>query len=185
MFPGEVSGEAARRVRIVRLGGGRVGDQDPDAVLAADGSVIRRAGAFIQREEAVGRLRYDFDRRRIVDSFGGVVGAGNVGIIRSGLSRVIADRSVTYRLSNVDPRTFQPRANEEVIESVTFLRRDGTLKRVNISSGLGQKYDKARGAGKWGASARDALGLKPGEKASYSELKSTVIHREFIVKRWR
>ena len=154
----------------------------------ARGQIVFRdpsTGRFIDREAAIPRFRFDFNVGRIRDSEGRFVGVGALRF--PSLGRVTDYKilsSQTERLS-VDPRTFRPGANQQVVESLLLIDRNGKLVRVEWSSRLGERYDQAKAAGWWRAKVGDAAGIEGGGFAQYAQLKGTVLQREFTVKTWR
>lgn len=184
MSNGEQIGPVTRRVRATHVRGQGVRFYDPDAVINPDGSIARRAGARISREEALGGLRFDFRRNRIVDSFGSIVGRSHLRLPGEGRVAEYFGRQATFRPLYGDPRFYRPQQGEEIIERVRFINRDGTISSVEISYGRGERYDRSRGQGKWTAAAKRASGWKPGDKVDYNALRETVLDREIMVKRW-
>jgi len=141
-------------------------------------------GRFIDREAAIGRLRFDFNAGRIRDSAGRFVGVANLRF--PSLGRVTDYKvlsSASARLT-ADPRLYRPAANQQVVESLLLVGRDGKLVRVERAFKLGERYDQAQAAGGWRAKAGDALGEKGGGFIPYAKLKGAVLQREFVVKTW-
>lgn len=173
-------------VRAVRTGPKTIAFQDPDLVIQRtlpDGRVIQIRNLFISREPAIDRLKYDFDRNRIVDTFGTTVGTKHIGLPTAG--RVVDYKTLTATWSplTTDPRKYIPAANEEVVERVVFMNREGKLVTEHTSYGLGRKYDRSKTGWWWAGKAKEALGIEPGEKVTTKELQRAVVHREFVVKR--
>lgn len=176
------------RVRAVRTRRGVVQYQDPDMVVERtyrDGTVRPLRNLFIARNQAVTRVRFDFERNRIVDSFGEVIGAQHMGIPSSGR---VAERKVfdlVYRPLGVDPRRFDTGPNQEVIERLVLVDRNGNVYTRETSYGLGERYDRSERGGWFRRQASQALNLEEGQRVSTRELRRAVLHREFIVKTLR
>ena len=166
-FP-EGEGVIVARDRSGRLTGFR----DPDT------------GRFISRKVALERVTYNFDTGKIEDSRKNPVGVGAFRLPARGVVRETKNTIQKWRPMEVDARSFRPAANQEIIERVTIIGRDGKLRTFEISYGLGGKFDPRapnKGA-KWRFETSKALGLAEGERASTSRLREAVAYREFIVK---
>jgi hypothetical protein len=141
-------------------------------------------GRFISRSTALPRMTYDPTSGQIVDSLGNPVGVGAFRLPLGGVVRETKNTLQEWRQLEVDARTFRPAANQEIIERVTVIGRDGKLRTFEISYGLGGKYDPRaplKGA-KWRFETSQALGLAEGERASTSRLREAVAYRDFIIK---
>ena len=172
-------------VKAVYHRGKLIGYQDPDAVFRRtypDGRVTTYRNPFIGREFAVDRLHYDFNQRGVFDSFGNRVGVANLAI--PGAGRVTDYKTLQARWFKLttDPRRFSPASNQEVIERVIFVDREGRLRLVRTSYGLGQRYDRSKYGGRWRSWASRALGLPDDARVGTQELQKAVLHKEFIVK---
>lgn len=176
------------RVRSVRTRPGVLQYQDPDLVIERtydDGRVVTIRNPFIARNQAVTRVQFDFDRNRIVDSFGNVIGSAHMGIPSSGR---VAERKIfdlVYRPLGQDPRQFTPKENQEVIERLVLVDRNGNVFTRETSYGLGERYDRSKRGGWYRAQTSRALGIEEGKRMSTRQLRKAVLHREFIVKTLR
>lgn len=142
-------------------------------------------GQFISTRAAVPCLTYDFERKRIVDAFHNVVGVANLRIGVSGI-RIVRPRDVvTYQRILFDPRHVRVGPNQEIVERIIWVRRDGWLRMTEWSYGLGERYDRSKTARAWGGAAREALGLERDQKATTRELRKAVVLREFQLKTTR
>ncbi len=87
---------------------------------------------------------------------------------------------------DVDPRSFTPGSNQEIIERVVFQDAQGRMMTLNLSYGEGEKYDRSKTAEKWRYFAARASGEEadPGEgnRIETRELAKQVVLREFLVK---
>ena len=174
------------RVRAVRPRPGVVQYQDPDVRFDRhyrDGRVVPITNPFMTQNNALARLRYDFDRNRALDSFGQEVGARFLGIPSSG--RVSERRvfNLQWERLGVDPRRYTPRDNEEVIERLILVDRKGNIFSRETSYGLGEKYDRDRRGGWFRAQTSRALEAEEGKRLTTRELQRAVLHREVVVKR--
>jgi len=161
------------RVRIVRDRKGRVvGFQDPD-----------RRSVFITRADAVPRLRINPNTRQVEDSFGNQVGVGALGLPGRGIDVAFKVKMASYVPLRTDPKTYNPKPNEEIIERTTFATKEGKLVTSETSYGLGEKYDPAKTGGRWRRDASKAVGA--GEKARLPtrDLQRAVLYKEYMVKR--
>ncbi len=174
------------RVRAVRVRPGLVQFQDPDEVIErtyADGRIVTIRNQFIAREQAIPRLHFDFQVNRIRDSFGRFVGVAHLKVPAMGRVVDFVELQARYRPLTIDPRRYDVRENEEIIERLVLLDREGNIVTRETSYGLGQKYDRAR-RGKWFFGVtRDRIGVETGKKVETRELEKAVLSREFIVKR--
>jgi len=186
--PGEIRiiNPSKGRVRSVQLGGGRIGFQDPDLVyqqMRPDGRIVTIRNVFISREPAIERLTFNFGTNRINDSLGQQVGVGNLGLPTTGRIAEYKIQTSTWMPLGVDPRRYRPAVNEEIIERVIFVDREGRLRVVRTSYGLGEKYDLSKYGGRWRSWASRALGLPEDERLTTEKLKKAQVSREFILKR--
>ena len=160
------------RVRIVRDRQGRVvGFQDPD-----------KRSIFISRKDAIPRLRHSIERNRIEDSFGNEVGVGALGLPGRGIDVAFKAKMASYKPLPTDPRTYNPKPNQEIVERTTFITREGKLVTSETSYGLGEKYDPSKTGGRWRRAASKAVGAGEGKRLPTSDLQRAVAHREFIIK---
>jgi len=191
-FPGDVEfidrivRPSEGRVRAVRVRPGVVQYQDPDVRFERtyrDGRVVQITNPFMTQKNAIARLRFDFDRNRVLDSYGEPVAARYLGIPSSG--RVSERRvfNLTWDRLPVDPRRYTPAGNEEIIERLVLVDRKGNIFTRETSYGLGQKYDRALRGGWYRAQTSRALELEEGKRVETRDLQKAIIHREFIVKR--
>ena len=139
-------------------------------------------GLFISPEEARSSLKFDPERNRVVDSFGNVVGVGNLELQESGARFSLKNVDVLYMPLEESVRSFKPGGNQEIIERFTIVNKDGSLSTFEISHGLGNKYKRGHGGGRWRYETSKALDYKQGERPPTKELQRAVLHREFIVK---
>ncbi len=161
------------RVRIARDRKGRVvGFQDPD-----------KRSVFISRADAVKRLRINPDTRQIEDSFGNRVGVGALALPGRGIELVYKTKMASFTPLAVDPRTYNPKPNEEIIERTTFATKKGRLITSETSYGLGEKYDPSKTGGRWRRDASKALGVSEGGRLPTRDLQRAVLHKEYIIKR--
>ncbi len=173
------------RVRAVRTGPKTYAYQDPDLKVLRvyqDGTTRTLSNLFISREPAIDRLAFDFQRNTVVDSFGNSVGLRHLGLPSSGRVTDYNIWTVKWMPLPTDPRRYIPGPNEEIVEKVIFVDRNGKLVVSYSSSGRGFKYDRSKTGGWWVDKAKKAAGLEPGEKATTRELKRAQIHREFVIK---
>lgn len=166
--PLEGEGVLVARERSGRL----IGFRDPET------------GRFISRVTALARMTYDPTSGQVVDSQGNPVGVGAFRLPLGGVVRETKNTIQEWRPMDVDARQFKPAANQEIIERVTVIGRDGKLRTFEISYGLGGKYNPTapNKGSKWRFETSKALGLEEGERASTSRLREAVAYREFIVK---
>lgn len=159
-------------VRVVRnrTTGSVVGFQDP------------LTGRFLSRTDAISRLHYSVERGQIEDSYQNPVGVGNLGIPSRGQRVAFKVKEADYQKLSVDPVTFRPSANQEVVERTVFITKDGKFVTSETSYGLGEKYDPAQSGGRWRKEAAEALGVKGDQRLPTVDLKRAVAYREFIVK---
>ena len=177
--------ESKGRVRAVRTGPRTIAYQDPDyRVLRVypDGTTKTLTNLVIAREPAIDRLTFDYQSNTVVDSYGNSVGLRHLGIPSTGRVADYKVWSVKWMPMTTDPRRYIPGPNEEIVERVIFVDRDGKLIVSRTSWGRGQKYDRSKRGGWWVDKAKKAAGLEPGEKATTRELKRAQIHREFVIK---
>jgi len=161
------------RVRIVRDRKGRVvGYQDPD-----------QASRFISRADAIPRLRINKDTRQVEDSFGNRVGVGALGLPGRGVELTYKTKTAAYTPLAADPRTYNPKPNEEILERTTFATKEGKLVTSETSYGLGEKYDPSKTGGRWRRDASKALGVPEGGRLPTRDLSRAVLNKEFIIKR--
>ena len=174
------------RVRAVRTGPKTLAFQDPDMVLQRtqpDGKIITLRNLFINRETAINRLTYDFQRNRVVDSVGVSVAAKHIKLPLAGRVVQYGVLDAKWIPLDVDPRKYIPAANEEVLERITFVDRQGNLVIEYKSYGLGKKYDRSKGGGCFVDRAKKALGREPEDKVTTKELQRAVVQRQFVLKR--
>lgn len=149
------------------------------------GAVLFRdpeTGRFISRSSALTRVTYDFERGRIVDSFGNTIGVGAFRLPLAGAVRQTENTVQVYAKLDVDPRQFRAAANQEIIERITVVGRDGKLRTFEIDYGPGGKYDRSAHGGRWRFETSRALGLADNQRAQTTELRQAVAYREFIVR---
>jgi len=177
------------RVRAIEIGG-RIQFQDPDLVVAReypDGRIVSGIrNLFTRTTDSVTRLRFDYGAGRLEDSFGKRVPVTSVKIPDRGVTFQFRFQEATWSPLGVDPRRFTPGPNQEIVERVVFLDRDGNLIVENFSYGLGSKYDRTKTGAKWRYAAARALGEEsdpgPGNRLTTAELQKAVLEREFLVK---
>jgi hypothetical protein len=160
------------RVRIVRNSIGKfIGFQDPD-----------EGGRFISRQAALGRLTYNDTQSMLEDSFGQYAGVGAIGLPGRGVSVGYTKKAATYNPLGVDPLRFTPASNQEVIERVVFVNKEGKLITLETSYGLGKRYSSNKSGGRWRQAATEALGVKEGERLPTADLQRAVVYKEYIIK---
>ena len=95
--------------------------------------------------------------------------------------------NLEYNLTPItgSPRLFQPAQNQQVVERLVLIRRDGSLEVVLNDSGLGNKYDPAKAGGWWRAKTAEALGYSSEERPPTRTLQNAVASRQILVKTWR
>jgi len=147
-----------------------------------DGTTRTLSNLFISREPAVERLVFDFKKQAIVDSYGNTVGVRHLGLPSTGRVTDYAVWSAKWMPLTTDPRRYTPSPNQELVEKVIFIDRNGKLVTSYTSYGLGGKYDRAKQGGWWVDAAKKAAGFEPGEKATTRELRRAQVHREFVIK---
>ena len=161
------------RVRIVRDRKGRVvGFQDPD-----------KRSVFISRKDAIPRLRINQDTRQVEDSFGNRVGVGALGLPGRGIDVTYKVKMASYKPLATDPRSYNPKPNEEILERTTFATKGGRLVTSETSYGLGEKYDPSKTGGRWRRDASKALGVPEGGRLPTRDLRRAVVFKEYIIKR--
>jgi len=173
------------RVKAVYSRGKIVGYQDPDIVFQrtyADGTIRPYRNPFIGREFAVDRLHYDYDQRGVFDSFGNRVGIANLGIPARGRVTDYKTLQVRWNKLTIDPRRFRPTGDQEIVERVIFIDREGRLRLVRTSYGRGKRYDRSKYGGRWRSWASRAMGLPDNARVTTQELQKAVLHKEFIIK---
>lgn len=139
-------------------------------------------GRIISRADAVRRVRFDFETGWVRDSFGRNVGVGNLRIPQGGIARVYKTVDVRYGRLVADPSRLTPGNNQEIVERVTMINRDGTLRTVETSWGLGKRYDPSQYTKRWASEAADAAGVRIGDRGAYEKMKGAVLQKEYIVK---
>jgi len=82
----------------------------------------------------------------------------------------------------VDPKTFTPKPNQEIVERTVFITKEGRLVTSETSYGLGKKYDPAKTGGRWRRAASKAAGVGESGRLPTSDLQRFVAHKEFIIK---
>lgn len=170
MLPGE--SPSAFRVRIVRDSEGRViGFQDPDF-----------GNRFITRSEAINRLKYDREMGQIVDSFNSPVGVGSLAFPGRGEEVAFRTKNALYTPLGVDPTTFRPKPNQEIVERIVIIDKNGNLVRSETSYGLGNRFDPSKRGGWWRKKVSESLGLKPNERLPSADLQRAVVRRDYILK---
>jgi len=177
------------RVRIVDFGGGRYGFQDPDAVhlyQRPDGSVFTVQNPFVGNMFATQRVTYEPDLGHLADSLGNRVPIGALRMPGGGSVVDYKTVQAVWQPLGVDPRSFTPGANQEIVERVVFQDAQGRMMTLNLSYGEGEKYDRSKTAEKWRYFASKAAGEDedPGEgkRKETRELQKQVVIREFLVK---
>jgi hypothetical protein len=162
---------AGGRVKVIRDKSGQVrGFQDPDT------------GQFISRKDAIARVSFDAEKAEITDSFGNPVGVGALRIPKAGVSVAFKAKQAEYKPIVVDPSSYTPGANEEIIERLVFLGTDGKLVVKDISYGLGTRYDPNKKGGAYRMRASEALGKEPGERLPTRDLDKALLSQEFMIK---
>lgn len=165
-------GEFLPRVRAVRDSRGRIiGFQDPDF-----------GNRFISRSEAINRLKYDRGLEQIVDSFGNGVGIGSIAFPSRGEEVAFKTKNAIYTPLPTTPENFRPKPNQELIERIVVIDKDGNLHRFENSYGLGKRYDQSRRGGWWRKSISDSLGIPANERIPSSDLRRAVVRKDFILK---
>lgn len=142
-------------------------------------------GRRITSDDALRRVTYDFRSGRIRDSFGHYVGMAALRLPGSGRVVTLPNMDVIYSNLIRDPRIYRVAGNEELIERLVVVERNGRLRTVNISYGLGRNYDPARSGKRWAAELASSTGVKPGRPEAYRTYKEAVLDRTFIIKTWR
>lgn len=183
-YTDEVLDEGGERVRAIRMQDGTYRYQDPDRAILrtdAEGSRVIRNG-FIAAEDGIARLQFNFDSGQLEDSFGTGVGVGALNMPKRGVTVDYVEASATYSPLGGNPESVRPDANQEIIERVYFVDRDGNIITLETSYGLGQIYDPTKSGGRWRRAASEALGLPENSRAPTSELKEAELNREFLIK---
>jgi hypothetical protein len=177
------------RVRIVDFGGGRYGFQDPDAVSLyqrPDGSVFTVQNPFVGNMFATQRVTYEPELGFLSDSLGNRVPIGALRMPGGGSVVDYKTVKAVWEPLGVDPRSFTPTHNQEIVERVVFLDAEGRLQTLNLSYGEGEKYDRSKTGEKWRWFATKMTGedADPGEgnRTDTRELQKHVVVREFLVK---
>lgn len=166
---------AGTRVRIVRDKSGNIsGFQDPDD-----------RNRFITKTEAVSRLSYDFKIESITDSFGNTMESGGLAAPLKGFDYVFTRVSVHWTPIDVPVERVVPGPNQEIVERVTFIDRDGNLIVHETSYGLGQRYDETKYGGRWRHFASQALGEDSSARLPTEDLQKAVAYKEYLLKTTR
>lgn len=170
MFPEEE--EFTPRVRAVRDSSGRVvGFQDPD-----------QGNRFISRADAINRLKYSPQQGQILDSFGNPVGVGALQFPGRGLEIATTNKILSYQRAGDDPMLIKVRSNQELVEQITLINKDGSLTQIETSYGHGKGYDPTKRGGWFRQKASEALGVPASQRLTTSDLYRSVARRDFIVK---
>ncbi len=161
-----------QRVRVVRDQYGRlVGYQDPD-----------KNNRFIAREEAVKRILYDFDKMYFSDSYNTKILEAEILTPLRGTTVHFVERSAVYTPMLESPNRFRPASNQEVIERLVVVGKDGRVHVVDTSYGLGVRYNENKYGGRWRQRVSEALELPENVRLPTSDLKRAVASVEYIVK---
>lgn len=173
------------RVRAVLIRRGQYRFQDPDEVVRIidEGRTRLSRNRFITTDEAFSRVRFNFDKGKIVDSEGRAVGVASFRLSSAGSTILRKNVSQHYRRADEAASRLRPRPNEEIVEEFTLVGRDGKLYKNTISHGLGNRYESNRQGGRWRAITSRALGLPSGDRTSTAALKEAVAYRDIQIKR--
>lgn len=150
--------------------------------------IIRRysdpdTGETLTRNEGIRRMTLDQASGQLVDSFGNQIKLGELTLRRTHETPGLINASQTTSPLNVNPWTYKPKKNEEIIERLIVAGRDGKINKIDISHGAGKMYDpKARG-GAWRRNISEALGLGENERLPTGDLKRMVIYEQIVVRR--
>lgn len=160
------------RVRVVKDQTGRiVGYQDPDF-----------NNRFITRDEAIIRMKFNVETSEIIDSFGRSVGEGVFAYPLRGRTVTFVEREARYIPLTEHPLRFRPASNQEIVERVTVIGKDGKLYSFETSYGLGVKFSEHKYGGRYRQKISDALELPENERLPTSDLQRAVINVEYLVK---
>lgn len=142
-------------------------------------------GRRISSDDALRRVTFNFEEGRIRDSFGRFVGVAALRLPGSGRIVTLPNMDVVYSNLLRDPRIYRVAGNEELIERLVVVDRNGRMRTVNISYGLGRNYDPSRSGKRWAAELASSTGVKPGTPEAYRSYKEAMLDRSFIIKTWR
>jgi len=177
------------RTRIVETRPGVFQYQEPDEVKAreyADGRIVIIRNEFVRLGQAYRGLSYDFETSRLKDGFGNRAPISAIGLPARGETHKFVNVSATWRPLEGAVTRFRPAGNQEIIERVWFVNRDGSIFKQDFSYGRGEKYDRTQTGSKWRYRAAQAMGETsdpgPGSRMTTDELKKAVLRREFLVK---
>jgi hypothetical protein len=160
------------RVRIVRgINGKLVGYQDPD-----------NNNRFILRTDAIKRLFYDSEKMYLTDSFGRSIMDADLRMVFRGERINFIERAAIYTPMMESPSRFRPASNQEVIERVLVVDKNGRVIEFDTSFGLGVRYNQYRYGGRWRQKISEALGLPENARIPSSDLKRAVYSVEYLVK---
>jgi len=183
-------GGSQGRTRIVELGGGRWGFQDPDEKAIyerADGTLFTRpSNRFQPTAWAVDRVTYAPDVGELVDSIGHQVPIAALRLPERGSVTQYKTVEARWIPLRADPSTFTPGANQELIERIVFRDAQGNLQTLDMSYGRAGKYDPSQTGAKWryfaGKMAGEETDPGEGKRTNTRDLKRAVVYQEFLVK---
>ena len=139
-------------------------------------------GRFINYKDAIRRARFNFDAGRPIDSRGRFIAVERLRLPQRG--SVITFPTVQARFLNFtgDPRTFRPGANQEIIEELVLVDRQGNIFTRQFSMGLGRRYDRSKVSKAWFRETASAAGVRKGEPGAYKSAQGAVLSRRFVIK---
>lgn len=179
----------AGNVRAISMGAGRTAFQDPDMVVRRvypDGSTRLIQNMFISREAAIGRLRYNEPLGRVIDSRGRIVGVGSLRLPATGRVWNYGRQTARWKPMRTITEGYRPKSNQEIIERLVLIDKDGRLRIVQTSYGRGRPYNSEKRGRWWLGETLNAAGMsKPEGRLSedaYKRLQETVVNRQFILK---
>jgi len=140
-------------------------------------------GQTLTRNEAIGRMKYNFSTGEIEDSMGNSLKIGEIALKRGHeTSDLINARQVTSPM-NRNPYTYKTARNEELIERLIVVGKNGEISKIDISYGSGKSYDPNRLGGTWRAKVANAVGLEKGERLPTADLERMVVSKQIVVRR--
>jgi hypothetical protein len=157
------------RVVATEVSPGRYYFEDPDVVteiVSATGESEIITGASLRQEEGIARLRYDFEAKSLVDSFGNAVSQSVLRFPEEGRSVLYRNRERVYTKLDVLPQRYHVADDEELVERITYLRPDGTIVTQDLSYGRGRPFRHYTTGKKWWQAGASALGIEEGTEES-------------------
>lgn len=153
-----------------------------------EAGIIRRygdpdSGKTLTRNEGIRRMSFNQTTGQVEDSLGNQIRLGELSLRAMHETEGLINVRQTTSPLKTNPWTYATKKNEEIIERLIVIGKDGKINKIDISHGQGKMYDPSAKGKVWRADISNALGLDKDDRLTTDDLEKMVVHKQIVVRR--